>query len=180
MAGKEEKTIFIKLIGYGDYDLTIYKVNKENDFISSLMNHFYKDHMIEVNWQVVRNTRLEFIKNNMHFDANLEYEKIKKNNQHKSFKPQTFKQMCSMLRLRLEIYPDIECNNECSSLFMENDSGLVLDISYKQINLYKFIFNKIFCHKYSDMINYKIIHDDGNCRTIIFEFYDSYFIIDYR
>ena len=30
------------------------------------------------------------------------------------------------------------------------------------------------------MVNYKIIKDNGNFTLVIFEFTDSYFIIDYR
>jgi hypothetical protein len=41
------------------------------------------------------------------------------------------------------------------------------------------MFNIIFSHKYSDMVNYKIIKDDGNFILVIFEFIDSYYIIDY-
>ena len=33
--------------------------------------------------------------------------------------------------------------------------------------------------RYSDMINYKIIKDDGNFILTIFEFKNSYYIIDY-
>jgi hypothetical protein len=52
-------------------------------------------------------------------------------------------------------------------------------MSGKSINLYKLMFDEIFSHKYSDMINYKIIKDDGNFILVIFEFIDSYFIMDY-
>jgi len=174
---KTEKTIFIKLAGFGDYQLSIHKVNKENLFISSLMNKFYEPHMSNINKYFLNNTCLEFAKNGIHFDRIFEYEKIKKlNNQNKSFTPQTFEQMCILLGLEIRIYSNIKCNYE-DKLVIENNS--VLDTSYKQINLYKFIFYNIFCHKYSDMINYKIIKDDGNFMVVIFEFYDSYFIIDY-
>jgi hypothetical protein len=37
----------------------------------------------------------------------------------------------------------------------------------------------IFNYKYLDMINYKIIKDDGNFVLVIFEFINSYYIIDY-
>ena len=33
-----EKTLFIKLAGYGDYQISIYNVNKPNNFIGELMN----------------------------------------------------------------------------------------------------------------------------------------------
>ena len=66
--------------------------------------------------------------------------------------------MCILLGLEIRTYSNMKCNNE-NKLVIENNS--VLDTSYK------FMFYNIFCHKYSDMINYKIIKDNGNFMTVI-------------
>lgn len=174
---KAEKTIFIKLAGYGDYQISIHKVDKPNNFIVELMNNFFEPHMNKINNYLLKNTHLELVKNGICFNINFEYEKIKKQNkQNKSFIPKTFEQMCMLLGLEIRTYSNIDCKYE-NKIVIENN--LVLDISYKQINLYKLMFQFIFGNKYSDMVNYKIIKDDGNFILGIFEFHNSYYIIDY-
>lgn len=172
-----EKTFFVKLAGYGDYQISIYKINKPNNFIEELMGKFFKAHMDKINNYLLNIKHAETIKNGICFNRVFEYEKIQKqNNQNKSFVPKTFKQMCKLLGLEIRTYHNSTCNYD-SKIFMKND--MVLDTSYKSINLYKLMFNVIFNHKYFDMINYKIIEDDGNFILAIFEFADSYYIIDY-
>lgn len=174
---KTEKTIFIKLEGYGDYQLSIYKVDKPNNFIGELMNKFFKPHINIINNYLLRNIQSKLLKNGICFDINFEYEKIKKqNNQNKLFIPKTFRQMCILLGLEIRTYSNIDCKYE-HKIVIENN--LVLDVSYEQINLYKLMFQFIFGHKYVDMINYKIIKDNGNFTLVIFEFHNSYYIIDY-
>ena len=84
--------------------------------------------------------------------------------------------MCMLLGLEIRTYNNIDCKYD-NKIVIKNNK--VLDISYKSINLYKLMFNIIFSHEYSDMVNYKIIKDDGNFILVIFEFIDSYYIIDY-
>jgi hypothetical protein len=81
-----------------------------------------------------------------------------------------------LLGLEIRTYNNIDCKYD-NKIVIKNNK--VLDISYKSINLYKLMFNIIFSHEYSDMVNYKIIKDDGNFILVIFEFIDSYYIIDY-
>jgi hypothetical protein len=174
---KTEKTIFIKLAGYGDYQLSIHKVDKPNNFIGELMNNFFESHINKINQYLLRNIHSELVKNGICFNIKFEYEKIKKqNNQNKSFIPKTFKQMCILLGLEIRTYSNVDCKYE-NKIVIENN--LVLDISYEQINLYKLMFQFIFGYKYFDIINYKIIKDDGNFILAIFEFHDSYYIIYY-
>ena len=172
-----EKTLFIKLAGYGDYQISIHKVDKPNNFIRELMGNFFKPHMDRINIYLLRNTLLELDKNGIYFNRIVEYEKInKQNNQNKSFIPKTFEQMCILLGLEIRTYSNIDCKYENKIVITDN---IVLDISYKPINLYKLMCNIIFNYKYSDMINYKIIKHDGNFILVIFEFHNSYYIIDY-
>ena len=174
---KIEKTIFIKLAGCGDYQLSIHKVDKPNNFIGELMSKFFEPHMNKINIYLLNNIHLELVKNGIYFNVNFEYEKIKKQkNQNKSFIPKTFEQMCMLLGLEIRTYSNMDCKYE-NKIVIENN--IVLDISYKQINLYKLMFRVIFGHKYSNMVNYKIIKDNGNFILAIFEFHNSYYIIDY-
>ena len=174
---KTEKTIFIKLAGYGDYQILIHKVEKPNNFIGELMSKFFEPLMNKINIYLLNNIHLELVKNGTYFNRNVEYEKIKKqNNQNKSFIPETFEQMCILLGLEIRTYFNMDCKYE-NKIVIENN--IVLDISYEQINLYKLMFRNIFGHKYSDMVNYKIIKNDGNFILAIFEFHNSYYIIDY-
>jgi len=143
---KTYKTIFIKLVGYGDYELSIYKINKPNIYITDLMKKIESKQI------------------------------IKQYNQNKSFIPQTFEKMCELLNIGIEAYLDNECSKE-QKIVIENN--FVFDISYEKINLYKLTFRNIFCHKYLDIVNYKII-GDGNFSLGVFEFIDSYYIIDYQ
>jgi hypothetical protein len=175
---KTEKTLFIKLESYGDYQISIYKVEKPNNFIGDLMGKFFKPHMNKINNYLLEKTHSEFNKNEIYFNYAIEYEKIQKqNNQNKSLIPQNFEQMCMLLRFEIRTYINIDCNRN-NKIFIENNT--VFDISYKPINFYKLMFNIIFNHKYSDIINYKIIKDNGNFILVIFEFIDSYYIIDYN
>jgi hypothetical protein len=175
---KTGKTIFIKLEGYGDYQISIHKVHKPNNFIGELMNNFFKAHMDNINNYLLGNIHLESVKNGIYFNRNFEHEKIKKQNkQNKLFIPKNFKQMCMLLGLEIRTYTNMDCNYENKIVIKNN---LVVDMSYKQINLYKLMFCVIFGDKYSNMINYKIIKDDGNFILTIFEFCDSYYIIDYQ
>jgi hypothetical protein len=172
-----EKTLFIKLAGYGDYQISIYKVNKPNNFIEELMSKFFKIQMDKINSYLFRIKHLELVKNGICFDRAFEYEKIQKqSNQNKSFIPENFEQMCILLGLEIRSYSNIDCKYSNKVVIKNN---IVLDISYTPINLYKLMVNAIFNHKYSDMINYKIIKDNGNFVLVIFEFTDSYYIIDY-
>lgn len=174
---KNEKTLFIKLAGYGDYQISIYKVDKPNNFIKKLMGKFYEAQMEKINSYLLRNIHLELVKNRLQYNNLYEYEKIKKqNNQNKSFVPQTFEQMCVLLGLEIRIYSNIDCEYKNKIIIKDN---IVFDMSYKPINLYKLMHNIIFNHKYSSMINYKIIKDDGNFIIVIIEFQNSYYIIDY-
>jgi hypothetical protein len=171
---KTETTLFVKLSGYGDYYLSIYKVYKPNNFIEELFCKFFKVHMEKINSYLLQIKHTELVKNGMRFDRVFEYEKIQKQN--KSFIPENFEKMCIMLGLEIKTYSDIDCKYDNKVIIKNNK---VLDISYKSINLYKLMFNVIFSHKYSDMVNYKIIKNNGNFVLVIFEFIDSYFIIDY-
>lgn len=174
---KTEMTLFVKLAGYGDYQISIYKVCKPNNFIEELFGKFFKVHMNKINGYFLQIKHRELVTNGMCFDRVFEYEKIRKqNNQNKTFIPKNFEQMCMLLGLEIKTYSNIDCKYE-NKIIIENN--LVLDISYKQINLYKLMFQFIFGNKYSDMVNYKIIKDDGNFILSIFEFHDSYYIIDY-
>ena len=89
---------------------------------------------------------------------------------------ENFEKMCMLLELKIRTYNNIDCKYD-NKIDIKNNK--VLDLSYKSINLYKLMFNIIFSHKYSDMVNYKIIKDNGNSILVIFEFIDSYYIIDY-
>lgn len=174
---KTEMTLFVKLSGYGDYQISIYKVCKPNNFIEELLCKFFKVHMDKINSYFLRIKHMESVKSGMCFDIVFEYEKIQKqNNQNKAFIPENFEKMCMLLGLEIRTYNNIDCKYD-NKIVIKNNK--VLDISYKSINLYKLMFNIIFSHKYSDMVNYKIIKDDGNFILVIFEFIDSYFIIDY-
>jgi hypothetical protein len=174
---KIEKTLFIKLEGYGDYQISIHKVEKPNNFIGELMCNFFKPHMDQINNYLLEKIHFEFNKNGTYFNRIVEYEKIQKqNHQNKTFKPQNFKQMCILLGLEIRTYINIDCNN-VNKILIENNT--VFDMSYNPINIYKLMFNIIFHHKYTDIINFKIIKDNGNFILVIFEFIDNYYIIDY-
>jgi hypothetical protein len=173
---KTEITLFVKLSGYGDYQLSIYKVCKPNNFIEELFSKFFKVHMDKINSYLLQIKHMELVKSGMCFDRVFEYEKIQKQNQNKAFIPENFEKMCMLLGLEIRTYNDVDCKYD-NKIVIKNNK--VLDISYKSINLYKLMFNIIFSHKYSDMVNYKIIKDNGNFSLVIFEFIDSYFIIDY-
>jgi hypothetical protein len=155
---KKEKTLFIKLEGYGDYQISIYKVNKPNNFISKLMNKIFKK-------QLELESELELKKNKIYFNNVNEYKKIK--NQNKLYVLQNFEKMCTLLKLDIQIYTDINCDKKNKTCLN------------KSIDIYELMFEIIFNYKYSDMINYKIIKDDGNFILVIFEFKKSYYIIDY-
>lgn len=172
-----EETIFIKLAGHGDYQISIYKVKKPNNFIGELMGKFFKAHENKINNYLLRIIHLESVRNGIYFDRIYEYEKIKKqNNQNKSFIPQRFEQMCILLGLEIRTYSNARCKYEDKIVIVNN---IVSNIFYEPINLYKFIHGIIFNHGYSDMINYKIIKDDGNFILAIFEFKNCYYIMDY-
>ena len=173
---KAEITLFVKLSGYGDYQLSIYKVCKPNNFIKELFRKFFKVHMNKINSYLLQIKHMELVKSGMYFDRVFEYEKIQKQNQNKAFIPENFEKMCILLGLEIRTYNNIDCKYD-DKLVIKNNK--VLDICYKSINLYKLMFNTIFSHKYSDMVNYKIIKNNGNFVLVIFEFIDSYFIIDY-
>ena len=73
--------------------------------------------------------------------------------------------MCMLLGLEIRTYNDVDCKYD-NRIGIKNNK--VLDISYKSINLYKLMFNIIFSHKYSDMVNYKIIKDNSTNKTYHF------------
>lgn len=174
---QKEITIFVKLAGYGDYQISIYKVCKSNNFIKELMCKFFEVHMNKINSYLLQIKHTESIKNGLCFDCVFEHDKIQKqNNQNKLFIPKNFKQMCMLLGLEIRTYNNVDCKYDNKIVIKNN---IVLDMSYKSINLYKLMFNVIFNHEYSDIINYKIIKDNGNFILAIFEFMDSYYIIDY-
>jgi len=149
----------------------------KNNFIEKMLRKFFKVHMDKINSYFLQIKHMELVKNGMCFNSVFEYEKIQKqNNQNKAFIPENFEKMCMLLGLEIRTYNNIDCKYD-NKIVIKNNK--VFDISYKSINLYKLMFNIIFSHEYSDMVNYKIIKDDGNFILVIFEFIDSYYIIDY-
>jgi len=168
-----ENTIFIKLEGRGNYNISIYRVDKVNNFIGDLMNKFFKPHMDKINNYLLSCINIETIKDGIYFNKMLEHKKITKQNNQKSFMPSTFEQMCILLGLEIRTYSNIECKNK---IITENN---LVNTSHKMINLYKLVFRNIFGNKYSHMVNYKIIKDSENIILVIFEFQDSYYILHY-
>jgi hypothetical protein len=129
------ENIFIKLSGYGDYQISIYNVKKPN---CSCLN------------------------------------RISENNQNMSFIPKTFEQMCNKLKLVARIYSKRDCENEI--IIMNNTFH---DIYNEPINIYEYMCKKIFNYEYSDLMNYKIIQNDGNSMIVVFEFLNNFYIIEY-
>lgn len=174
-----ENTLYIKLKGYGDYQISIYKINKSNKFIETLMKKCYHAHINAINSYLCEIKRREFYENNIYFDRVVEYEKIKsKINENKCFVPKNFEQMCLLLNMEIKAFLDIDCEFE-NTFEINIKNNTVFDVSNNSMNINKLLFNSIFKHKYSDMINFKIIEDDGNFTKAIIEFEDNYFVLDY-
>jgi len=95
---------------------------------------------------------------------------------YKKLNIQNFEQMCMFLGLEIRAYLSIDCKSD-NKIVIKNNT--VLDISYTPINIYELMFGVIFNYNYSNMINYKVIKDDGNFLLSIFEFMDSYYVLDY-
>jgi hypothetical protein len=174
---KLKKTIFIKLTGrYGDSSISIYKIDKPNVLIQEIMSKFFIAHINNIiNYLIDYKYHAACI-NGIPFGTNTEYKKLQL--QSKTIKflfPKNFEEMCKLIGLDIIVYSDINCifNN----IIQDIKDNIVFDMLYQKINLYKFIFNKIFNNKYSDMINYKIIENDGNFILTIFEFLNSYYVI---
>ena len=65
---KTEIKLFVKLAGYGDYQISIYKVCKPNNFIEVLMCKFFKIHMDKINSYLLNIKHMELVKNGICFD----------------------------------------------------------------------------------------------------------------
>lgn len=145
----------LKLDGYGDYDIMIYKIPK-----TSKKFHLLKDMIKNKPKPAGVNDNYEYYYNYIFDYMDSKFVNLKLPDA-KSF----FNKFC-----------DVSIHEESTDWYRRLCGDVLSDEHQKRND---FMFETIFEHKFKDHKKIILLDDDGNGKTLIIEFEKEYFIVDY-
>ena len=146
-----------KLCGYGDYQLDIFKIDKESNLINELIQEFYKNQENDIHGDIMGS---RFV---IDTDLQESTECLFEN----KFRFETF------------LYADNSTDADNPTEIKEIDA-ILKDECYNTIDSHDVMYNFIFSENpLNTMINYSIFYNDGNYKVICMEFENCYYLIDY-